>query len=274
MHYLLIYDVVPDYAERRGAHRDEHLALARAAHERGELVLAGALAEPTDAAVLLFQAGDSRVVEQFVASDPYVKYGLVTRWRVRPWSTVVGDSPAIRLPDAPAGLPRSNVVLDEVPVAGRGLIARTLERWSPRDLLTAWSAYWASLVAVGLGPALVAVARVTLPNDAHGSVSAGVGDGGLNITVANGGHNVFDRSTSLGALALWIAGPPLLLWVAWLVTRPDRVSRASSVGEDSQRVPTVGAVPALEGGRDALQRPSTTGRQRAAGVHDQVRSRE
>ena len=54
MHYLLIYDVSDDYLERRAAFRAEHLALAWAAHERGELLLGGALADPVDGAVLLF----------------------------------------------------------------------------------------------------------------------------------------------------------------------------------------------------------------------------
>ena len=39
MHYLLFYDVVEDYAARRMALRAAHLAHARAAVERGELVL-------------------------------------------------------------------------------------------------------------------------------------------------------------------------------------------------------------------------------------------
>ncbi len=91
MHYLLFYDVTDDYLERRGAFREEHLNLAWQAHARGELVLAGALADPVDGAVLLFQADAPSVAEQFAAADPYVRNGLVTRWRVRPWTTVVGD---------------------------------------------------------------------------------------------------------------------------------------------------------------------------------------
>ncbi len=90
MHYLLFYDVAPDYLERRGAYRDEHLALAWQAHARGELVLGGALEDPVDGAVLLFKGDSPAVAEQFVAVDPYVRHGLVTRWRVRPWTTVVG----------------------------------------------------------------------------------------------------------------------------------------------------------------------------------------
>jgi uncharacterized protein YciI len=94
MHYLLIYDVVPDYMERRAAFRNEHLSLAWQSHERGELVLGGALAEPVDGAFLLFRGDSPRAAESFAAADPYVRHGLVTRWRVRPWTTVVGTDAA------------------------------------------------------------------------------------------------------------------------------------------------------------------------------------
>ncbi len=92
MHYLLIYDVAPDYLERRAQFRKEHLALAWQAVERGELILGGALADPVDTSVLLFEGTSPEVAERFVAADPYVKHGLVTRWRVRPWTTVVGKT--------------------------------------------------------------------------------------------------------------------------------------------------------------------------------------
>lgn len=91
MHYLMFYDVAPDYLERRAEFRTEHLALAWQAHSKGELILGGALAEPVDGAVLLFQGESPAVAERFAAADPYVRHGLVTRWWVRPWTTVVGD---------------------------------------------------------------------------------------------------------------------------------------------------------------------------------------
>jgi uncharacterized protein YciI len=97
MHYLLFYDVVADYAERRQAFRAAHLALARQAVARGEVLLGGALADPIDGAVLLFRAASPAVPEAFAAADPYVINGLVKRWRVREWTTVVGptaESPA------------------------------------------------------------------------------------------------------------------------------------------------------------------------------------
>ena len=94
MHFLLLYQFVPDYLERRPLHRSEHLRLAWQAHERGELILADALEEPADAAVLLFQGENDGAARAFVAADPYVTAGLVTRWSVRPWTTVVGNSAA------------------------------------------------------------------------------------------------------------------------------------------------------------------------------------
>ena len=91
MHYLLFYDVSPDYLEKRGMFRDEHLRMAWQAQQRGELILAGALADPVDGTMLLFSGDSPEVAERFAKADPYVKNGLVTRWRVRPWTTVVGD---------------------------------------------------------------------------------------------------------------------------------------------------------------------------------------
>jgi uncharacterized protein YciI len=95
VHYLLFYDVVPDYAGRRTPLRPAHLAHAHAAHARGELVLGGALADPVDGAVLLFRGDSPAAVERFARDDPYVRNGLVTAWRVRPWTTVVGDDAAV-----------------------------------------------------------------------------------------------------------------------------------------------------------------------------------
>jgi uncharacterized protein YciI len=90
VHYLLIYDLVDDYMDRRGPLRPAHLEQARAAVDRGELVLGGALADPPDTAMLLFRGTSPAAAEAFAHADPYVRQGLVTRWRVREWTTVVG----------------------------------------------------------------------------------------------------------------------------------------------------------------------------------------
>jgi uncharacterized protein YciI len=90
VHYLLFYDYVENAVGRRAPYREEHIALAREAHERGELVMAGAYADPVDGAVFVFRAEDPAVVHEFVRADPYVAGGVVTGWRVRPWTVVIG----------------------------------------------------------------------------------------------------------------------------------------------------------------------------------------
>jgi uncharacterized protein YciI len=90
MHYLLLYDVVPDYVTRRQPLRVAHLTYAQPFVQRGDLLLGGALADPVDQAVLLFQGQAPTVAEEFARGDPYVQAGLVVRWRVRPWITVAG----------------------------------------------------------------------------------------------------------------------------------------------------------------------------------------
>ncbi|MDM8358779.1 YciI-like protein [Pandoraea communis] len=92
MHYLLTYDLADDYLERRAQYRNAHLALAWQAADRGELLLAGALESPVDAAVLLFEGESPAAAEAFAKADPYVVNGLVKAWRVRPWKTVVGKT--------------------------------------------------------------------------------------------------------------------------------------------------------------------------------------
>jgi uncharacterized protein YciI len=99
MHYLLFYDVVDDYVKRRAPYRAAHIALAHEAEARGELVLAGALADPPDGAVLVFRGTSPAVAESFAKNDPYVKNGLVVSWRVREWATVIGAGAELPLPE-------------------------------------------------------------------------------------------------------------------------------------------------------------------------------
>ena len=89
-YFALFYDVVDDFLERRTSIRQEHLGLIEAAHQRGELVMAGALSDPLGA-LLVFRAEDRSVAEDFARNDPYVINGLVTDWTVRPWAVVTGD---------------------------------------------------------------------------------------------------------------------------------------------------------------------------------------
>lgn len=102
-HFLLFYDFAPDYEARRTNYREQHLARAWPASERGELILAGALTAPLDTGVLLFKADTPSIVEEFARADPYVVNGLVKGWRVREWITAVGEDAT-----SPVGKPPLN----------------------------------------------------------------------------------------------------------------------------------------------------------------------
>jgi len=91
-YYILFYKAAENYVERRAPYRAEHLAYAEAAHARGDLVIAGALADPADGAVLIFRGESPAVAEEFARHDPYVRQGLIPEWHVRSWAVVIGKA--------------------------------------------------------------------------------------------------------------------------------------------------------------------------------------
>ena len=90
MYYLLFYEVVSNYVEKRAPYRKQHLKLATEAVERGELLLGGATADPINGAVLLFKSDSPEAVMSFARQDPYVKNHCVSSWKVREWTVVTG----------------------------------------------------------------------------------------------------------------------------------------------------------------------------------------
>ena len=88
-YYVLFYKTVENYIEKRAPFREEHLRLADEARQKGELIMAGALADPADEALLIFQGEAAEVAENFAKNDPYVKNGLISEWKVRPWTVVI-----------------------------------------------------------------------------------------------------------------------------------------------------------------------------------------
>lgn len=91
-HYILFYEVTPDYLEKRQPLRDTHLRLLRQLADEGSLIMAGAYAEPANGAALIFKGDTADVAESFARMDPYVANGLVTKWWVREWTVAVGSS--------------------------------------------------------------------------------------------------------------------------------------------------------------------------------------
>ena len=90
MYYILFYTTIENYIEKRAPYREEHLELVQQAHENGDIVMAGALDEPADGAVLIFKGDTPEAAKAFVQKDPYVKNGLIRHWEIRPWNVVVG----------------------------------------------------------------------------------------------------------------------------------------------------------------------------------------
>ena len=90
-YYILFYTTVDNYVEKRVPFREEHLNLAQKAYQNGSLVMGGALDDPADSAMLIFKGDSPEVATEFAQNDPYVKNGLITEWKVRPWVVVIGN---------------------------------------------------------------------------------------------------------------------------------------------------------------------------------------
>lgn len=107
---------------------------------------------------------------------------------------------------------------------------RLLRRWRAKHLLLAWIAYWVLLVLVGLRSAIAAVISALNAPKGLGSIGVNVGDGLAKLTVSSGA-GTWTGSMSLTALALWLAGPPLLLWLLWVATRREPATAREAEGD-------------------------------------------
>jgi hypothetical protein len=102
------------------------------------------------------------------------------------------------------------------------VITLDVRRWNVRHLIGVSAAYWTALAAATLAPFARVVAPLVLRSGQHGSVSASLGDGGINLTALKDGAAVYTASASFPLIAFWVAGPPLALWLMWLALRPSR----------------------------------------------------
>lgn len=84
--HVLFYEYVGDILERREPYRADHLSAIRAAKDNGRILEAGPLGDPAHGAAIVF--ADPAEAETFAQADPYVTNGLVTSWRVEPWTLV------------------------------------------------------------------------------------------------------------------------------------------------------------------------------------------
>ena len=122
----------------------------------------------------------------------------------------------------------------------------SLDRWKPRHLLAAWTAWWTGLGVATLAEPLALAWRITRPEGSHGNISASFENTMLELTMSEQGRTVYESSAHFGTIALWIAGPPLVLWLVWMIAQARGRARAtpetSASGIDA--MPS-GAKPAL-----------------------------
>ncbi|KAF4029779.1 YCII-related domain-containing protein [Phytophthora infestans] len=88
-YYILRYEYVGDILDRRGPFRAEHLERAVSAKKDGHVVMGGALVNPPDAGVFVFNVADKQTIDDFVKADPYVLNDLVSSYSIREWMVVV-----------------------------------------------------------------------------------------------------------------------------------------------------------------------------------------
>ena len=96
-----------------------------------------------------------------------------------------------------------------------------LKGWRPRTLVASWIVYWILLGAISLGPAVAAIIKATRAGEDKGDVSISLGNV-ISLIVHLDGQPIYSGSATFIGLALAIAGPPLLLYVLWLMQRPQR----------------------------------------------------
>jgi uncharacterized protein YciI len=86
--HLLLYEYVPDIAQRRGPYREAHLEGIRAARAAGRVDLAGAIGDPPNGGAIVWRDTEPAEIEAFVRADPYMQAGLITSYRIEPWTLV------------------------------------------------------------------------------------------------------------------------------------------------------------------------------------------
>jgi len=91
MHFILTYQTVKNFNDRKQRFRSKHLELVKSYYQQRKLIMGGALLEPNDAALLIFKCDGLAEVEAFVEKDIYYQKGLILEYSIRQWSVAIGD---------------------------------------------------------------------------------------------------------------------------------------------------------------------------------------
>ena len=102
-YHVLFYNYVPNILEKRTPYRSAHLKHVMNFVDKGNLQLGGAWGidgdngsvgvenKEVDGACVVFKGMTSDEIVTFVKEDPYFVNGLISGYRIRPWTVVVGS---------------------------------------------------------------------------------------------------------------------------------------------------------------------------------------
>lgn len=141
--------------------------------------------------------------------------------------------------------------------SARGPARGPLRGWGARRLLAAWSLYWLALALVVVAPPVWRVWRLAHDPARHGRASFGFDNGVFSAEIAERGGATWTASAHAAAVVLWLVVPPLLLFVAWLASRP-RGAAPNQVARDAA-LPAPSDAGEFRGG--APGRPARAGRE-------------
>jgi uncharacterized protein YciI len=82
--YVLFYHSADDVLAKAPAHMEAHGKRLRDFHARGQLLLVGPFGDPqAQGSMSVFATREA--AEEFVAEDPFVLNGVVSRWEIWDW---------------------------------------------------------------------------------------------------------------------------------------------------------------------------------------------
>jgi uncharacterized protein len=83
MKFVVFYELAADGLPKAMAHFPAHRARLIDFHSRGTLLMAGPFANPSEGALAIFTTREA--AEEFIAGDPFVQSGAVSRYTIREW---------------------------------------------------------------------------------------------------------------------------------------------------------------------------------------------
>lgn len=88
MKCVVLYEVSPEGLPLAMAHFPAHKALLLEFQSLGKALGAGTFGNPSEGAMGIF--ANRTDAEEFVAKDPFVRHGVVSRMTLRDWNDILG----------------------------------------------------------------------------------------------------------------------------------------------------------------------------------------